>query len=115
MWIRCTLFTEEEQEKNMKKGNRIAALVLGASMMFSTLPVSVLAVEQSNQSTEQSFGDDASFVTENTELTSNANQGVTDEANQTNVAEATINGQVKTFSTLQEALNAKKCYKRKID
>lgn len=33
----------------MKKRNRIAALVLGTSMMFSTLPVSVLAVEQPNQ------------------------------------------------------------------
>ena len=98
----------------MKKRNRIAALVLGTSMMFSTLPVSVLAVEQPNQNrggvsdqnTEQSFDDDSSFVTENTELTSNASQGVTDEANQTNVAEATINGKLQQFTTLQEALNA---------
>ena len=99
----------------MKKRNRIAALVLGTSMMFSTLPVSVLAVEQPNQNrggvsdqnTEQSFDDDSSFVTENTELNSNANQGVTDEANQTNVAEATTNAGVTQYSTLQEALNAK--------
>ena len=39
-------------------------------------------------------------------MTSNASQGVTDEANQTNVAEATINGKLQQFTTLQEALNA---------